>query len=91
MHEANANASIDHRRGPRSEFEGRVTLRFELPSVAGEGRNIAEQGVYLTTAQLPVTVEIEGHDHPIAGHLLRVESLGEGRFGIAVRFVEALR
>lgn len=87
MHDANANASIENRRAPRTELDCKVTVRFDVAAVAGTGRNIAEQGVFLTAeGGVPVTVEVDGHDGVLAGELVRVESLGDGRLGIAVRF-----
>lgn len=89
MHDANANASIENRRAPRGELDGKVTVRFDVAGVSGAGRNIAEQGVYLTAeVRVPVTVEIDGHDGALLGELVRIESLGDGRLGIAVRFTQ---
>jgi hypothetical protein len=49
---------------------------------------VSAQGVYFTTsAKIRVQVQVPGQDAPIAGELVRVESMGDGSVGIAVRFL----
>lgn len=80
--------SIDNRRDPRVDLTEQVTIRFEAGQIVGSGQNISQQGVFFTaTASIPVTVRIEGKDEVVYGELVRVESMGNGRVGIAVRFV----
>jgi hypothetical protein len=87
MVEPRASTSIDNRRDPRLPLDGEVTVEFERGSIVGSGQNISQQGVFFTAAgSLPVTVRIAGRDEVVAGELVRVESMGDGRIGIAVRF-----
>ena len=81
---------IEARREPRIGLEGGVTIHFDGGTIAGDGQNISAQGVFFTAdGSVPVTVQVEGRG-AVRGHLVRVESMGEGRFGIAVRFDEPL-
>ena len=49
---------------------------------------MSAQGVYFTTAgAVRVNVQVPGNPVAMAGELVRVESMGDGRLGIAVRFV----
>jgi hypothetical protein len=87
MQERKSKHSVEDRRAPRVELDGAVTIRFEAASIVGSGQNIAEQGVFFTAAgSLPVTVELAGAAGPITGDLVRLESMGDGRIGIAVKF-----
>lgn len=74
------------RRAPRVELDGDVTIRLEAGTIVGSGQNISVQGVYFTApASLPVTVHIPGHGD-LRGDLVRLDSMGDGRIGLAVRF-----
>ena len=54
----------------------------------GSGENISLQGVYFTTAaKIPVQVRVRDGS-VVRGELVRAESMGDGRVGLAVRFVE---
>lgn len=89
MNEPRAQTSIDNRRDPRVDLAKQVTIRFEAGSIVGPGQNISLQGVFFTApASIPVTVSIDGVDEVVQGQLVRVETMGEGRVGIAVRFLE---
>lgn len=71
---------------PRRELDAEVTIRFGPGAIAGSGQNISEQGLFFTAdASVPVSVHIAGRG-VVHGHLVRLESMGGGRFGIAVRF-----
>lgn len=84
----NTNAtSADLREFERVDFAQPVSLQID-GAIAGTGENISLQGVYFTTAQ-PVAVQVQIEDGSVVqGELVRAESLGDGRVGIAVRFAE---
>lgn len=89
MQEREAKAGIEARRDPRVELDNEVTIELGAGAITGSGQNISLQGVFFTTeASLPVTVRIQGRGE-VAGRLVRLESMGDGRIGIAVRFDEA--
>lgn len=80
-----SQASIHGRQAPRVDIEAGVTIHFDVPAIVGDGQNLSAQGVFFTAeAVLPVTVRIAGKAVP--GTLVRLESMGDGRIGIAVRF-----
>lgn len=82
-----SKAGIENRRDPRVDLDGQVTIEFDAGSIVGPGENISQQGVFFTaSATLPVTVRIAGKDQTVRGELVRFESMGDGRVGIAVRF-----
>lgn len=88
MNEPRAPSTIDNRRDPRVDLSQQVTIRFDAGSIVGPGQNISLQGVFFTaTASIPVTVAIDGKDEVVRGELVRVETMGDGRVGIAVRFL----
>lgn len=88
MSEPRPPATIDSRRDPRVDLSQQVTIRFEAGSIVGPGQNISQQGVFFTAAaSIPVTVAIDGRDEVVRGELVRVETMGDGRVGIAVRFL----
>lgn len=87
MDQPRAQTSIENRRDPRYGLEEQVTIRFEAGTIVGPGQNISLQGVFFTAAaSIPVTVEIAGRADVVRGELVRVETMGDGRVGIAVRF-----
>ncbi len=89
MQEREQQTGIEARRDPRVDLDGEVTIQFDAGAIAGSGQNISVQGVFFTAeAALPVTVRIKGRG-VVAGRLVRLESMGDGRIGIAVRFDEA--
>lgn len=86
MQDQQANSGVTARRDPRVDLDGEVTIQFEAGAISGSGQNISVQGVFFTAdVGIPVTVRVKGHGE-VAGKLVRVESMGEGRLGIAVRF-----
>lgn len=88
MTQERPQTSIGNRRDPRVDLTEQVTIRFEAGSIVGPGQNISQQGVFFTAAaSIPVTVRIAGKDEVVYGELVRVETMGDGRVGIAVRFV----
>ena len=87
--QANAQGTADRRRAERSPFDGEVTVAFDQLELVGPGRNISATGVYFVSDSQPrVMVRIEGRDEPVAAELVRVETLGNGQVGVAVRFLE---
>jgi hypothetical protein len=89
MKDTDTNTQLRGRTGPRADLDGRVRVRFETDTLVGSGENIATQGVFFTAdGGLRVTVEIEGVAGTMAGELVRIESMGDGRLGIAVKFAE---
>jgi len=90
MTQPTAKTGTAARRDARIDLGEHVTIHFAAGSIVGPGQNISAQGVFFTAAaSLPVTVRIAGRDEAVAGELVRVEAMGDGRVGIAVRFVEA--
>lgn len=68
-----------------------VTVQFDAGSIVGSGQNISAQGVYFVAdASITVTVQIEGVARTLRGELVRVNTMGEGKVGIAVRFLEPI-
>lgn len=89
MHNEVRKPGLRGRRSPRVDIQGEVTIRFDAGSIVGSGENISLQGVFFTAdGALPVTVQVAGRGD-VTGKLVRLESMGDGRIGIAVRFDEA--
>jgi hypothetical protein len=81
--------SGQERRATRVALDGEVTIRFDGGTILGSGENVSAQGVFFTAlASLPVTVIIAGRGE-VRGDLVRLETIGDGRIGLAVRFHEA--
>jgi hypothetical protein len=79
-------SSIQGRHNARVELDSGVAIQFDVAGISGAGQNISAQGVFFTAeAALPVTVRIAGRGE-VHGTLVRLESMGNGRIGIAVRF-----
>ena len=69
---------------------GPVTVCFDELKLIGPGQNISPEGVFfIADTSLRVTVHVEGEDEPRIGELIRVQNMGEGRVGVAVRFVDS--
>jgi hypothetical protein len=85
-----ANTVQDNRRqGPRVGMIENVSVEIAPATIVGPGENISAQGLYFVgDALIPVTVRINGVSEPVRGELVRVQSMGDGRLGIAVRFLE---
>jgi hypothetical protein len=81
--------AADNRRNPRLLMEDEVTVTFAADTIKGPGKNISTQGLYFTTAgSLRVQVKVAGSDQPVPAELIRLESMGDGRIGIALRFLD---
>ncbi len=80
---------IEQRVDPRHPLDEVVAIEFTGGPITGSGQNISLQGVFFTApVAVAVAVRIAGHAEPVAGELVRVEAMGDGRVGIAVRFRE---
>ena len=89
MNQDSSEVSAEGRRSPRVELDGNVSVRLARAAIVGSGQNISDQGVFFVTdGDVPVEVEIEGRDGALLGKLVRVESMGGGAVGIAVKFDE---
>lgn len=85
-----AQTGIEQRRDPRFDLSGQVAIEFDAGTIVGPGQNVSQQGVFFTApASIQVHVRIPGRAAPIPGELVRVESMGDGSVGLAVRFAEA--
>lgn len=83
------DTAANQRRDPRVPMEEEVTITFATDALVGPGQNVSAQGLYFTTtATLRVQVKVAGSDRTLAGELVRVESMGNGRIGVAVRFCD---
>ena len=90
MTEPTAKTGIAARRDARVDLGEQVTIHFDAGCIVGPGQNISAQGVFFTAAAtIPVTVRIAGRAQVVYGELVRVETMGDGQVGIAVRFAEA--
>jgi hypothetical protein len=79
---------IAGRQSPRVDLAEEVRIEFAGGAISGSGQNISVQGVFFTAnAAIPVTVHVEGRGE-VRGRLVRLESMGDDRIGIAVRFDE---
>lgn len=86
MDRTKQESGVRGRKAPRVQIDSEVTIEFTGGSLAGSGENISSQGVFFTAdGSLPVTVRVAGHGK-VQGQLVRLESMGGGRIGIAVRF-----
>lgn len=81
-------AVAENRRAPRVDMLASVTVVLPACEIVGPGQNISAQGLYFTTtAALRVMVRVAGSGQELEGELVRVESMGNGQLGIAVRFL----
>ncbi|MBL8748418.1 MAG: PilZ domain-containing protein [Planctomycetes bacterium] len=79
--------TTDHRRAERVPFAGTVAIEFDTTSLVGSGENISNEGVYFTAeGEVPVLVRMGDGGTTVRARLVRFESMGGGRVGIAVRF-----
>jgi hypothetical protein len=86
MQEREGKIGIIGRKSPRVALASDVTIRFAAGTLVGSGDNISLQGVFFTAdGSVPVIVQVAGHPD-VPGKLVRLESMGDGRIGIAVRF-----
>ena len=89
MDERKPPTGIESRREERLPLEATVTIDFAAGSIVGPGQNISREGVYFTAeGSLPVTVRIGDSGRQVRGQVVRFESMGDGRIGVAIRFLE---
>ena len=90
MSDLHETTSINTRRADRVGFDGTVTVRFDAGEIVGSGQNASEQGVFFVSeTPIKVNVEIAGRDGAMTGELVRIENMGAGAVGIAVKFDDA--
>jgi hypothetical protein len=91
MAEERTSTGVEQRRELRLPLDATVAVDVETIRIEGSGENISSQGVFFTaTGSIPVTVHIGSDRAGLRGELVRCESMGGGRFGIAIRFLEPL-
>lgn len=89
MKPTKAKPGIRGRQSPRVDLQSDVTITLDEATLVGSGDNISLQGVFFTTDE-PITVTVQvANQGEVRGKLVRLESMGDGRYGIAVRFDEA--
>ncbi|MEO6595648.1 MAG: PilZ domain-containing protein [Planctomycetota bacterium] len=89
MSQPRTSVGVDNRVETRQALDATVTVHFDSTAIMGSAQNISQQGVFFTAGgSVPVTVRIDGKDRSVRGELVRFDNMGDGRFGIAVRFVE---
>ncbi|GAB4150418.1 MAG: hypothetical protein Fur0037_18940 [Planctomycetota bacterium] len=82
----------NRRQADRIQMHETVTVTISSDPVTGPGKNISEQGLFFVAdARIPVEVRIKGVDGVLAGELVRVQTMKEGKIGIAVRFLDPPR
>lgn len=81
-------AQQERRQAERGPLAGRVTVELGGDPIVGPGQNISEEGVFFVAeTSLRVRVKIDGQDRWLDGEVVRVQSMGEGRVGMAIKFV----
>ena len=81
---------VDERRVVRREqLEGVVTVQFDEHTVVGPGQNVSDEGVFFVVEDaLRVKVQLDsGGDAWRDAEVIRVQSMGDGKLGIAIKFV----
>jgi hypothetical protein len=87
MHDEERTVVGERRSERRGVLDGTVTVRFAEQQIVGPGQNISHNGVFFVAdGALQVLVELPGDDGWRRGEVMRVQSMGEGKIGIAVRF-----
>lgn len=77
----------ERRISDRNSMTQSVEVRFPEEPATGPGQNLSEDGVlFVTQESLRVRVRI-GDEQWVDGELIRVQNMGEGRIGVAVKFV----
>ena len=83
------STEADKRRsGDRTRLEGSVTVQFCEKDVVGSGQNVSEEGVFFEAEDaLRVRVRVNADEEWRDAVVVRMQSMDQGRIGIAVRFV----
>lgn len=77
----------ERREQSRKALRGRVAMRLVAPHLEGAGENVSAQGVlFVVDGPVEVVVRIGEAGEELHGTLVRLQDLGSGRSGIAVRF-----
>lgn len=81
-------STTSERRGQeRANLDGTVTVAFSEQEVVGPGQNMSDEGVFfVASASLRVKVLVNEGEAWREGEVIRVQSMGEGRLGMAIRF-----
>lgn len=81
-------AQDERRTGDRVPMDGPVTVSFDQQQVVGPGQNVSEEGVFfIAEAKIKVRVHLDGTDEWRSAEVVRVQTMGDGQLGMAVRFV----
>ena len=84
---SNSSFTSERRDPKRQDLDGEVVVELQTTRLVGSGQNISQEGVFfISDGSVPVKVRIEGEDGEIRGEIVRIESMGGGRTGVAVRF-----
>ena len=90
MDQKDPNCVDDRRFLGREPLEEEVMIRFEQQDIIGPGQNISEDGVFfVAAAALRVRARLRGADPWREGEVVRVQSMGDGKIGFAVKFTDA--
>lgn len=77
----------ERREGTRRALRETVSVRLLAAEITGAGDNVSEQGVlFVVDGPVEVMVRIGSGETEVRGTLVRLQDLGGGRSGIAVRF-----
>ena len=89
MSEKNQPIANEERRvNDRVPLEGPVTVSFVEQEVIGPGENVSDEGVFfIAEAALKVRVRVDDTAEWRDAEIVRVQSMGDGRLGMAARFV----
>ncbi len=84
---SNSAYTSDRRAPVRQPMDGEVVVEIQQTELRGSGQNISTDGVFfIADASVPVKVQIDGEDGQRVGEIVRIESMGGGKVGIALRF-----
>lgn len=82
------SAAEERRTDERRSMDGQVSVRLVDDTFVGPGQNISRDGIFFVAeSSLKVLVDTGEGSEPLEGELVRVQSMGEGQVGIAVRFL----
>jgi hypothetical protein len=87
MDESGQQKGSERREGTRKALREPVSVRLLAPCLDGVGENVSEQGVlFVVEGPVEVMVRIGNSGTELRGTLVRLQDMGGGRSGIAVRF-----
>lgn len=83
----NKPSTSERRSQERAPLCSNVTVAFADQEVIGPGQNMSDEGVFfIADASLRVKIQVEDSEEWREGEVVRVQSMGEGRLGMAIRF-----